>query len=112
MEKITLRELCEELKISRRTVQGYEKAGLVVPSDKTKRGYLLYDEKTQETVREILFYRQLGFQNKEIKWLLDASGSELKEKLEKQVKKLKDDKIEIDGLIEKAQAIIEKLSDR
>ena len=31
-----LRQVCAELKISRRTIQGYEKAGLVAPSGKNK----------------------------------------------------------------------------
>lgn len=109
MEKMTLRELCEGLDISRRVIQGYEKAGLVVPSDKTKRGYLLYDEKTKEKIKQIRFYQQLGFKIREIEWLLDASGNELKEKLEEQVKKLKEDQIEMDELIEKAQELIDRI---
>lgn len=36
----TLREVCAALQISRRTIQGYEKAGLVSPSGKNKYGYL------------------------------------------------------------------------
>ena len=44
----TLREVCAALSISRRTIQGYEKAGLVSPSGKNKYGYLLYDQKAQE----------------------------------------------------------------
>ena len=34
----TLRQVCAELKFSRRTIQGYEKAGLVAPSGKTNTG--------------------------------------------------------------------------
>ena len=43
MEKKTLRKVCELVEITRRTVQGYEKAGLVAPIGKNKYGYLLYD---------------------------------------------------------------------
>lgn len=35
MSEITLREVCEKLGVSRRAVQGYEKAGLVTASGKT-----------------------------------------------------------------------------
>ena len=43
----TLHELCDALGVSRRAVQGYEKAGLVAPSGRNKYGHLLYDEKAQ-----------------------------------------------------------------
>ena len=41
MSEITLRELYDAFGISRRAVQGYEKAGLVSATSKNKRGYLL-----------------------------------------------------------------------
>lgn len=108
MENMTLRELCKELDISRRVVQRYEEKGIVVPS-KNERGYLIYDKKTQDKIKWIRFYQQLGFEIREIKWLLDAPRSKLKEILEKQVKKLKEDKIQLDGLIEKAQKLIDEM---
>ena len=40
----TLREICNILEVTRRAVQGYEKAGLVTPSERNKYGYLLYNE--------------------------------------------------------------------
>ncbi len=39
-----LREICREFEISRRTVQGYEKAGLVSASGRNKYGHLQYDD--------------------------------------------------------------------
>ncbi len=44
METITLKTLCERLNVSRRRIQGYEKAELMRPTDKNKYGHLLYDE--------------------------------------------------------------------
>lgn len=41
---MTLREICEALEVSRRAIQGYEKAGLVVATGRNKYGHLLYDE--------------------------------------------------------------------
>lgn len=38
----TLHELCDELRVTRRVIQGYEKAGLVSATDKNKYGHLLY----------------------------------------------------------------------
>lgn len=66
----TLREVCEVLDISRRTIQGYEELGLLVPSGKNERGWLLYDEACQERIKLLRFYQNAGFRVKEIKLLL------------------------------------------
>ena len=47
----TLRQMCAELKIPRRAVQGYETIGLVRPSGKNKYGHLLYSEPERERIR-------------------------------------------------------------
>lgn len=49
----TLRELCEHTGVSRRAIQGYEKAGLMTAAIKNERGYLLYDSNAQDRVRMI-----------------------------------------------------------
>ena len=41
MTVMTLREVCDSYGVSRRAVQGYEKAGLISASQKNERGYLL-----------------------------------------------------------------------
>lgn len=66
MEVMTLREICEALEVSRRAVQGYEKAGLVSATDRNKYGHLLYDEAAMLRIKQIKFYQQLGFSIKEI----------------------------------------------
>jgi len=70
----TLNELHMELGVSRRAVQGYEKAGLVSASGKNKYGHLLYDEKAPERIARIKLFQQLGFSIKEIRTLMDAQG--------------------------------------
>ena len=70
---MTLREICETLGVSRRALQGYEKAGLVASTGRNKYGHLLYDEKARERIAEIKFYQQLGFSIKEISDIIDAS---------------------------------------
>ena len=92
MAEMTLHELCDSLGVSRRAVQGYEKAGLVSPVGKNVRGYLLYDKNTQERINRIKLYQQFGFTIKEITWLIDAPVDELKNALEKQVEKMKEER--------------------
>lgn len=109
MAKMTLRELCDSLGVSRRAVQGYEKAGLVSAVGKNERGYLLYNEETQDKIDRIKLYQQFGFTIKEIKWLMDAPAYELKRALEEQVEKMKGEKQEMDTLIEKAYELINSI---
>jgi len=82
MEKMTLRRMCESFGVSRRAVQGYEKAGLVSPSGKNDRGHLLYDEDAQKRVEQIKMYQDFGFSLQEIGVLLKLPASALKERLE------------------------------
>ena len=106
---MTLREICEVLGVSRRAVQGYEKAGLVSATDRNKYGHLLYDEAAMLRIAQIKFYQQLGFSIKEIVNIIDAPSIFVKEVLEQQVEKLKKERTEISELIEKANQVIASL---
>lgn len=110
MEEKTLREVCEMLGVSRRAIQGYEKAGLLVASGKNERGYLLYDKNCQERIQQILLYRKMGFRVKEIKKLFEASEVELKKMLEKQVVKIEEEQQEMDMLIKKVCELINQVN--
>lgn len=110
MNCMTLREICETLAISRRAIQGYEKAGLVVATGRNKYGHLLYDDLAKSRIEKIKFYQQLGFTIKEITIIIDAPNVVIKEALERQVQKLRKKKTEIDELIEKANQMIVRLS--
>ncbi len=70
---MTLKEVCKTLEVTRRAIQGYEKAGLVSSAGKNKYGYLLYDEVAIEKIRSIKMYQDFGFTIKEIKELLTVS---------------------------------------
>lgn len=80
-KEMTLREVCRTCHLSRRAVQGYEKYGLVRPTGLNERGYLLYDAAAQQRIRQIKRYQEFGFRVKEIRELLQAPPSILKEKL-------------------------------
>ncbi len=108
MEK-TLRELCKEVNVTRRAIQGYEKLGLVIASGKNLRGYLLYDDFSCERARRIKFYQELGFSLKEIKQIIDAPNDVLKTALKEQVEKLKSELGNYHVLIKKANELIDSL---
>ena len=103
---ITLKEVCEKLGVTRRNVQGYEKAGLVAPSGKNKYGYLLYDEEAVQRIKQIKQYRDFGFSVKEIQRLFEASREnyvEMMQKrrdaLKKQIRILSEKIIEMEAMI-------------
>lgn len=104
----TLREVCEVLDISRRTIQGYEELGLLVPSGKNERGWLLYDEACQERIKLLRFYQNAGFRVKEIIVLLAAGEAEQKVMLRKKRDRLRDEVREKERLIEEISRMVEQ----
>ena len=102
-----LRQVCAELKISRRTIQGYEKAGLVAPSGKNKYGHLLYGETEQERI--IRFYQLLGFQLKEIRVLLEAPVPVRKAALQRKEEELESEYVRLQEVIRQVKEFIAAL---
>lgn len=109
MKYMTLREVCDAVDVSRRAVQGYEKAGLVSASGKNEYGYLLYDVSSQERIKKIKFYQQLGFTIHEIKNIIDAPNDVLKSALEEKIEKLKEEKSHMEHLVGEAYELITTL---
>ncbi len=107
--KMTLRELCAEVGVSRRAVQGYEKLGLVAPSEKNKYGHLLYDEKAVARVRLIHFYQETGLSLQEIRRLIDAPSAAKKTALNAQLKKMEAKRTRHNAMIELLRQHIRKL---
>lgn len=109
MSTMTLREVCEETKVSRRAIQGYELAGLVAAIARNDRGYLLYDEASRCRIQQIKLFQDLGFSVKEIAGIIDAPRADLKEALEAKISALQEKGERIEVLIDKARRLIEQL---
>lgn len=56
--------------VSIRTLQYYDEIGLLMPSQLTSSCYRLYDDDALQTLQQILFFKELGFQLKEISEIL------------------------------------------
>lgn len=108
MQEATLREVCAKYNVSRRAVQGYEKAGIVKSTGKNKMGYLLYDDAAQERIGTIHMYQEIGFSIKEIKEIIDAPKASTIPILENQMEKLKKER----GRIEQQIKILDDLIQR
>ena len=108
MEK-SLREVCEMLHVSRRAVQGYEKARLVSATGHNNRGYLLYDEDAQQRIERVKMYQEMGFSIKEIVQIIDAPANVLKDALSQKLQELQKRKEQLAEIINRTYELIEQL---
>ena len=106
---MTLREVCKMTGVSRRAIQGYERAGLVLPTGKNERGYLLYDEDAMERIRQIKFFQDMGFSIKEIKEISSAPRSVLKSAVEQRIMALQEEVVQKKKIIYEAQELLKTL---
>jgi DNA-binding transcriptional MerR regulator len=70
--------------ISARTLQYYDKIGLLIPSSLTLAGYRLYDDTALERLQQILFFKELGYKLKEINEMLSQPDFDKIEAFKKQ----------------------------
>lgn len=69
--------------VSKRTLQYYDDEG-ILPVKRSKNNYRLYDDDTMERLWEILWYKEMGFDLKEIKVILEeGKDSVIEEKINK-----------------------------
>ena len=109
MSEKTLREVCNAVGVSRRAVQGYERAGLVSATCRNERGYLLYDEEALEKIKKIKLFQEMGFTIREICELDQAPNHVLKVALEVRVEKLRMEHGRVNEMIGVAMEMIRQL---
>lgn len=105
----TLREICEEVNVTRRAVQGYENKGLVTPLGKNKYGHLLYGEEEKKKIRYIKILQEFGFSLNEVKIMEDASVEVKNNMLSKQKERLLEKRDRMDVLIQSIEVMISEL---
>ncbi len=100
-------EISKIVGISKRTLQFYDDEGMI-KVERSENNYRLYDERTLETLWEIIIYKEMGMKIGEIKQLLEMNENEKKEfyrayieLIEEKIKKLKSHKKFISLIIEK-----------
>ncbi len=108
MEK-TLREICSEVGVSRRAVQGYQTIGLVTATGKNKYGHLLYDQNAIDRIKTIYFYQETEMSLSEILEVIDAPPDKKKEILSMQLKKMEAHREKLHHLIDKLNQHIAEL---
>jgi DNA-binding transcriptional MerR regulator len=79
----TIKRAAEIAGVSVRTLHHYDHVGLLVPAGVSEAGYRLYADDDMARLQQILFYRELGFELKAIKALLDQPDHDRLEALER-----------------------------
>ena len=95
----TLREVSKMVKITRRTLQEYNRIGLVKPSAKTEHDYWLYDDAAIQKLMLIRIYAEAGYTRAEIRQLLDSPMGSVQGELDSIIKTLEEKRKRIDGMI-------------
>lgn len=85
--------------VSVRTLHHYDRIGLLKPSIRTGTGYRMYGENELLRLQQILFYRELDFELKEIGRLLDSPDFDLIGALESHQQMLLSRRARIDTLV-------------
>ncbi|MBQ4364391.1 MAG: MerR family transcriptional regulator, partial [Oscillospiraceae bacterium] len=102
---LTVHEAAEISGISVRTLQYYDKIGLLAPAAVTDAGYRLYDDETLRKLRQIMLFRELEFPLKEIMLIMDDKGFDARKALTQQIELLKLRREHLDELIAYAEDI-------
>src|SRR5215470_3094566 len=72
----TVKQVARMSGVSVRTLHFYDEVGLLKPAYCGENGYRFYEEPQLLTLQQILFYRELGFELKQIKQILGRADFE------------------------------------
>lgn len=103
----TVNEVSKLTGVSVRTLQYYDKIGLLLPAERTEAGYRLYDDASLERLQQILLFRELEFSLDEIRAILDARDFDREKALDQQIELLTLKMQRLEGIIRLAREIKE-----
>lgn len=102
---MTVGEVAKKIGITVRTLQYYDKEGLLSPSSASEGGFRLYTEKELEKLWSILLLRELGYQLSDIKEIMDNPNFDMRNSIERHIEALTKKKERLENLIEYARTI-------
>lgn len=101
---MTVKEASRLTGISIRTLQYYDKLGLL-PAMRTESGYRLYDDAALERLQQILLFRELEFPLRDIRTILDNPNYDRRKALRQQIELLTLKKQHLEDLIRLARTL-------
>ena len=102
---MTVHEVSKLTGVSIRTLQYYDKIGLLHPAEYSDAGYRLYNEKDLEKLQQILLFRELEFPLKDIREIIDSPDFDRDRALKQQIELLLLKREHINNLITLARGI-------
>lgn len=97
--KMQISELAKLMGISVRTLQYYDRIGLLKPAAIEENGYRTYDQESVKRLQKILHYKKLDFSLKDIGLLLSKEDASVRYALTNQRKRLAEKKRETEALL-------------
>lgn len=94
-----LSEVCKIVGVTRRTLQEYDKIGLLKPTSKTESGYWLYDDTAIQALCDIQVFVECGYKRKAIKSLFASNTLDVIDELDHLIETLEEKRKRIDGMI-------------
>lgn len=101
----TVHEVSELTGVSIRTLQYYDKIGLLHPTARSAAGYRLYGNRDLARLQQVLLFRELEFPLRDIKDIVDNPDFDQVRALEQQIKLLELKREHIDKLIDLARRL-------
>ena len=105
---MTVHEASSLTGVSIRTLQYYDRIGLLSPAAYTEAGYRLYDDTSLERLQQILLFRELEFPLKDIRKILESPGFDRERAIDQQIHLLTLKKEHLENLISFARGMKEK----
>ena len=105
---MTVKEVSELTGISVRTLQYYDRIGLLHPDARSDAGYRLYDDTALQTLQQILLFRELEFPLMQIREILNSPDYDKSKALAQQITLLTLQKERLERLILFAQGMYAK----
>ena len=102
---LTVQKVSRLTGVSIRTLQYYDRIGLLRPTEYSDAGYRLYDDAALETLQQILLFRELQFPLKDIGKIIGSPDFDRNKALEQQIELLTLTKEHIENLIDLARGI-------
>ena len=102
---MTVKKVSNLTGVSIRTLQYYDKIGLLHPTHRTQAGYRLYDDAALERLQQILLFRELEFSLEDIRRILKNPEFDREKALEQQITLLNLKKQHLEKLIALAEKI-------
>ena len=102
---LTVHEVSKLAGVSIRTLQYYDKIGLLKPAEYTQAGYRLYEDTALEKLQQILLFKELEFSLKEIKEIISRKDFDRNKALKQQIDLLTLKKEHLENLINFARGI-------